>query len=98
MNRAELKFRVKEEWTDTKITLKYLFKEPYYEVKKLFRGYYDSAITFWFTVALFIYSWKLGGKSWKIVGILILITYIIMFQQSGKADFLSADLMCQKKA
>ena len=85
MNWAELKFRVKEEWTDTKITLKYLVKEPYYEVLKLFKGYYDSALVFWFTVALFIYSWKLGGTSWKTAGILILIAYVIMFQQSGKA-------------
>ena len=86
INKEELKFRIKEEFKVFLLILKYLIKEPYYEMKLLVSGYYNSVIIFYFTAFLFFYMW-LKGKlitELKIMGFLVFITYIYMFTRTKK--------------
>lgn len=87
MDIKEIKFKLREEWGDIKITIKYFIKEPYFEVKKLFKGYYNSALLFWITILIFFNMWRRGilGRKLQIMGIIVFIIYFYMFHKSGIA-------------
>lgn len=80
------KIRLKEEGYKLFLVIKYLLKHPFYEIKNLFSGYYNSALVFWFTSILFFYMWlnNILGKPLKVMGILAILTYIYMFTKSEK--------------
>lgn len=86
MDKKEIIFRIKEEWNTAIIILKYFIKEPYYELKKLINGYYNSMLVFWLTLSLFIYMWYLGrfGRYFKAMGVLVLLTYLYMFVKNKR--------------
>lgn len=81
----ELKFKIRQIMNKYKIVFLYFFKEPFYEVKRLIRGYYNSTLVFWLSVILFVILWKqnIGGITLKIAGILVLVSYFYMFERSG---------------
>lgn len=85
MRKEEFNFWMKNEWGDFVITLRYLVKEPYFEIKRLVSGYYNSALVFWFAVYLFFLVWRRTGNPLKIMGVIVLLAYIYMFHRSGKA-------------
>ena len=82
----ETKARLKEEWFKISLVGKYLILHPYYEIKNILKGYYNSSLVFWFTIFIFFYMWNQNiiGKPLKVVGILAIITYIYMFTKTEK--------------
>ena len=84
--KEETKIRLKEELYVTMLVFKYLIKHPYYEIKNLLRGYYNSTLVFWFAVYLFFYMWfnNIIGKPLKVMGIIVILTYIYMFTKTEK--------------
>ena len=86
MDWNEFKFKLRETKAEMQIMLLYLLKEPFLEVKRIVKGYYNSMLLFWVTILLYIYSWKsgVGGYNLKIIFVLIIISYIYMFFQSGR--------------
>ena len=82
----EIKFKLREIKAEMQIMLLYLLKEPFLEIKRVVKGYYNSMILFWVTIILYIYAWKqgVGDYKLKIIIALIIISYIYMFFQSGK--------------
>lgn len=82
----KIKVRLEEEIYKIRLVIKYLFRHPFYEVKNLFSGYYNSALVFWFTAFLFFYMWfnNIIGKPLKVMGIIAILTYIYMFTKSEK--------------
>jgi len=85
-NIEELKFKFKEGMNELKIVMSYFFKEPFYELKRLVSGYYNSTLLFWSSIILYIYLWNrnVGGYYIKIAGILIFISYFYLFYKSNR--------------
>lgn len=88
MNKEEFKFYAREEWAKLMRTLKYFILEPYFIFRRWITGKYTNLILFWFVVILFIIMWQKGvfGKYLKLMGIMVLLTYLYIFHRSGKAD------------
>lgn len=86
INKQEIIFKLKDEWKEFLLVLKYFIKDPYYELKKLLSGYYNSTLIFWFTVLIFAVMWFRGilGKPLKIMGIFVFLTYLYMFTKTKK--------------
>ena len=86
LNLEEIKFKFKEGTNELKIVISYFLKEPFYELKRLISGYYNSTLFFWASVILYIYLWKrnVGGYNLKVAGILIIISYFYMFYKSDR--------------
>lgn len=86
LNLEEIKFKLKETKNELKIVFSYFFKEPFYELKRLISGYYNSTLFFWASIILYLYLWKrgIGGYNLKIAGILIIISYFYMFYKSNR--------------
>ena len=86
INIEEFKFKFREGANELKIVLSYILKEPFYELKRLVSGYYNSTIFFWASVILYIFLWqkKIGGYQLKVAGVLIIISYFYMFYKSEK--------------
>jgi len=82
----ETKLRLKEEGYKILLIIKYLFKHPFYEMKNLLSGYYNSALVFWFVVFLFFFMWfnNIIGKPLRVMGIIAILTYIYMFTKTEK--------------
>lgn len=82
----EIKIKLKEEGYKLILVVKYLLKHPFYEIKNLLAGYYNSALVFWFALYLFFYMWytNIIGKPLRIMGILVIIAYVYMFTKTEK--------------
>ena len=85
-NLEELKFEFNMAKNELKVVLSYFFKEPFYELKRLIAGYYNSTLFFWASVILYIYLWKknIGNYRLKIAGLLIILSYFYMFYKSNR--------------
>lgn len=82
----EKKFKLREKWNNAQIITMYLFKEPFFEIKRAISGYYNSMLLFYMSIITYIYLWKIGvsGYKIKIAGAMILISYIIHFVKQKK--------------
>jgi len=82
----ETKLRLKEEGYKLFLIIKYLLKHPFYEMKTLLSGYYNSALVFWIVVFLFFFMWynNILGKPLRVMGILAILTYVYMFTKTEK--------------
>lgn len=85
IDKEKTKFWFKEQFKDIIITLRYLVREPFYDLKRLVKGYYNSTLIFWFTVGMFFYVWHKTGKPLKVLGVIVILVYIYMFHESGVA-------------
>ena len=100
MNKEELKFKIRQNYYQFQIALIYFLKEPFYEIKRLISGYYNSLLLFWFSVIVFIMLWNqnVGGAILKIAGLLIIISYFFMFYKSEKwKEYYTKEYMEGKK-
>jgi len=82
----EIIFGIRETKNKFKIILTYFLKEPFYEIKRLISGYYNSTLLFWVSVMVYIFLWnkQIGGYKIKIAGALIVISYFYMFYKSER--------------
>src|SRR3990167_1744647 len=85
IDKEEVKFKIKEFWTETRITLLYYAKEPFLEIKRIIGGYYNSHILFWMSFIVLVYFWinKIGGWRVKAAIIILILSHIYMFYKSG---------------
>ena len=81
-----IKFVFLREWKRTRIILKYLMLEPFYEIRDLLDGSSRSVLVFYFAVFLFFWMWhrNILGRPLQIMGILVFLTYVYMFVKSNK--------------
>ncbi len=82
----EMKFKASEKLDEIKIMLFYFFKEPFLEIKRMTKGYYNSVLLFWVSVATLVFFWKnhIGGYKIKIAIGLVIFSYVYSFFKSGR--------------